>query len=140
LQTVYAVGDKIYLTIIVPSSIESFGNTGETVDLFQETGDLESFFGAPPVFYFAEDEIEVIEGRTEIQNETLVGYVEYNAEAQEYRFIAMITLTQVKHYIINGHNLMLGFGGDGYPVCHKYLIHTNIEGINEQGNIEFVVE
>lgn len=128
LQEVYQQGDEIILSLIIPSENNYFGNT---IDIFQETGDENPLiFGDNNLFL--DNEIIITKGtQGEFNNQFHLQLIN-----NIYELEVIITLNRIGSY---SHNGIYKVDFQGENRCNRYRIETNIQGVNTQYQIEFEV-
>ena len=140
LQEVYNVGDVITYSVTIPSNIPNFGFEEEDIAIFEETGVTNTMLGGSEIHKFINNTIEVIEGENELIGEVTVANLIYYPSENQYRYQAKITFTQPGNYLLRGVNDLNIFFDSKKDSCVDYVINTNIEGVNENGDIAFTVE
>ncbi len=139
-KTIYNIGDVIIYSAEIPSQVDNFGTTNQRINLFEETKVSNTILEGSEIHTFNSNSIELVEGATELINNTLVAKLKYYPDSKMYKFKAKITLSKSGNYILNGVNLLRAYFDNKKEYCIEYVIDTNIEGANERGRIEFVVE
>lgn len=128
LQETYQKNDEIILSLTIPSENNYFGNT---VDLFQETGDLNPLIYGDNNF-FIENEVTILKGsQGEYANQFHLDIIN-----NIYVLEVMITLNRVGNY---SHDADYEINFQGNTTCNRYHIETTIQGQNSQNKIEFEV-
>jgi len=137
LQETYNVGDEIIYSIVVSSKYEQFGNSEEPVDVFRETGVIETMFSGE-IHRFDGNDITVIEGKNAILSNTSVAYLTYYPEENNYRYKAKIKFTTPGVYTLYLNSMGISFPNknEGY----NYSISTNVVGITNNDGYIFTVE
>ncbi len=135
LQESYSAGDEIVIAMVLESE-QSFVNETITVDLFDKTKIENEPLQNNELYKIIErNNFQVLKGNIENNNPVLV----YSADENKYSFSIKITLNSTGNYLLHAYAVIVfqdRQGGD----CFEYVLHTNIEGINEDQNIEFTVE
>lgn len=139
-QEIYHLGDTLIYSVAIPSHIENFNGTGDTVNIFQETGIAETLYGGFEVYKLDGNILEVLEGRLGTIQETTVAYVLYYPETNDYRFMARVVFNQTGNYSLGALNdNRVGFNS-GDEFCTEYVIRTSTQGIDPMGEFNFTVE
>jgi len=139
-QEVYHLGDTLIYSVAIPSHIENFNGTGDTVNIFQETGITETLYGGFEVYKLEENTLEILAGRLGTIQETTVAYVLYYPETNDYRFKARVVFNQTGNYTLSALNdTRLIFDSENDD-CAEYEIKTSTQGIDPMGEFNFTVE
>lgn len=132
LKTSYSVGEVITYKAELPSVINF---SGKDIDVYQETNDNNARLYANPIF-FNGNEVTYIKGSIESYNGGWTN-VTYNPSTQKYELEVSIKLIKAGLYsMISNEN----FEFVGSEICNRFRIDSNIEGINADGKIEFIVQ
>ena len=140
LQNTYQVGDVITYSVAIPSQINDFGTSHESINIFDDIAVQKVLLGGSEIHKLENNSIEVLEGSTETINDILVAFLHYSSIDKMYQFKAKITLTQVGNYILNGVGKINVNFDNKNSYCLDYVIETNIVGVQENGSLEFVVQ
>ncbi len=132
LQDNYSVGDEIIISMILTSE-QSFPN--ETIDIYQKTQIEDEQLQNSELHKIIEyNPFTVLEGNYENYNPILYHYSQEN----EYRFKIKVTLNELGNYSLFSDTEI--YFKDPNDDCNSYGINTNIEGMNDNKKIEFIVE
>jgi len=132
LQDSYQQGDEITLSLSIPSENNYFGNT---IDIFEQTQDSNPLLSFSSDHPFEGNDLNIIKGT---QGEFINQFrMEYNSMNNSYELIVEIALNRIGQYIIESVGDRIDFQGNDF--CNRFLIETNIQGVNSDFKIEFEV-
>lgn len=133
LQETYSIGNSVILSMVLPS--EQTFSDGTQIDIYQKTQiENEPFHYSAFHEIFENNTFTVLEGNYE--NFTPILY--YYSSENEYRFKFKVTLNELGSYSLYAKAEI--YFKDPNDDCNSYGINTNIEGMNENSKIEFIVE
>lgn len=133
LQSNYLIGEEIEISMILPS--ENILLNGESYDVYEDTSiDLVDINIVELYKFFQDNTYQIIEGDYDDYFAKLI----YYADENEYRFKANISLSNPGTYSIHAKGSIFFRKDDS--ACTALSIDTNIEGMDENNVIEFVVE
>lgn len=130
-SSTYNQGDTVSYKCEISSENEYFGSK---INLFEKTKDFNARLYANPIF-FEGNSVTIKKGSLEIND----GWVneEYNPVNQKYELEIEIKLQKKGLYsMISGEYIEF----QGNSECNRYRLDTNIQGMNQDGKIEFTVE
>jgi hypothetical protein len=132
LQDEYNVNDEIIINFSF-SSVQDFYN--ETIDIYQKTHiDSQALHVSELYKIIENNDYTVLEGGYENYKPS----VQYFPSENEYRFKIKVTLNQPGDYSLFAFAEIVFKDPDDH--CVSYMIETNIEGMNDDNNIEFTVQ
>lgn len=133
LKTTYSQGEVITYSITIPAENDYCGTTD---NLYLKTGVTNAWLVASSYLPFSGNQVTYIKGSKRSGAENWFN-VAYNPNTGNYEFEAKIKLNQTGNYSFISAEYVDFIGT---PKCNKNSINTNIEGMNANGKIEFLVQ